>query len=54
MSAFHGKKPAPLLASAIGGALCPHCGKRSYSAAGVHPQCAQSFASKQMAVAKKK
>jgi hypothetical protein len=33
------KKPVPVMASA-GQNLCPVCGKRSYSAAGTHPQCA--------------
>jgi hypothetical protein len=34
------KKPVPVMAGA-GPRLCPVCGKRSYSAAGTHPQCAQ-------------
>jgi hypothetical protein len=34
------KKPVPVMADA-GQKLCPVCGKRSYSAAGTHPQCAQ-------------
>lgn len=34
------KKPVPVM---VGPShrLCPVCGKRSYSAAGTHPQCAQ-------------
>jgi hypothetical protein len=54
MVASPGKKPTPLLAAPVPGAICPHCGKRSYSAAGVHPQCSQSHASKKMAPVKKK
>lgn len=34
------KKPVPVSAG-TGHNLCPVCGKRSYSAAGTHPQCAQ-------------
>jgi hypothetical protein len=34
------KRPVPVLAGASQ-KLCPVCGKRSYSAAGTHPQCAQ-------------
>lgn len=34
------KKSVPIAASASHN-LCPVCGKRSYSAAGTHPQCAQ-------------
>jgi hypothetical protein len=33
------KKPVPVMAGAHQN-LCPVCGKRSYSAAGTHPQCA--------------
>lgn len=36
------KKPTPLLDE--NGQICPVCGKRSYSAAGVHPQCAMKRA----------
>jgi hypothetical protein len=37
------KKPVPIMA---GGnqKMCPVCGKRSYSASGTHPQCAQNQA----------
>ncbi len=34
------KKPVPVIAEESNN-LCPVCGKRSYSAAGTHPQCAQ-------------
>jgi hypothetical protein len=34
------KKPVPVIAGG-GQNLCPVCGKRSYSNAGTHPQCAQ-------------
>jgi hypothetical protein len=54
MAESQAKKPAPLLAPPLPGAICPHCGKRSYSAAGVHPQCSQSHASKKLAPVKKK
>ena len=37
------KKPVPVIADENYN-LCPVCGKRSYSAAGMHPQCAQSQA----------
>jgi hypothetical protein len=33
------KKPVPITAGASQN-LCPVCGKRSYSTAGTHPQCA--------------
>jgi hypothetical protein len=33
------QKPAPLFAIPEA-RLCPICGKRSYSASGIHPQCA--------------
>ena len=36
------KKPTPLLVE--NGQVCIVCGKRSYSAAGVHPQCAMKRA----------
>jgi RNA polymerase subunit RPABC4/transcription elongation factor Spt4 len=36
------KKPTPIVADQ--GRVCPVCGKRSYSAAGVHPQCAMKRA----------
>ncbi len=32
-------KPAPLFPPPAG-KICPICGKRSYSAQGIHPQCA--------------
>jgi hypothetical protein len=35
------KKPVPVTAARASEKLCPVCGKRSYSAAGTHPQCAQ-------------
>lgn len=38
MALLH-RKPEPLLPSRLR-ALCPVCGKPSYSRAGVHPQCA--------------
>jgi hypothetical protein len=37
------KKPVPIMAG-TGHNMCPVCGKRSYSAAGTHPQCAQNQA----------
>jgi hypothetical protein len=40
------KKPVPLVSGA-NQKLCPVCGKRSYSAAGTHPQCAQRRADEQ-------
>jgi hypothetical protein len=54
MGASNGKKPTPLLTPIVAGVICPHCGKRSYSAAGVHPQCSQTFASNKLSPAKKK
>ena len=33
-------KPEPLYATPSLGTVCPVCGKKSYSAAGIHPQCA--------------
>ena len=33
------KKPTPIL-DEHNGKACPVCGKRSYSAGGIHPQCA--------------
>jgi hypothetical protein len=54
MRAYHAKKPAPLMEGTVAATLCPYCGKRAYSAAGVHPQCSQSHAAKQMAPTKKK
>ena len=33
------KKPTPILGAAKE-KICPICGKRSYSSAGIHPQCA--------------
>jgi len=36
------KKPTPIVVDQ--GRVCPVCGKRSYSAAGVHPQCAMKRA----------
>jgi hypothetical protein len=37
---MNSKKPEPLLVQELSGQLCPICGKRSYSPAGIHPQCA--------------
>jgi hypothetical protein len=34
------KKPEPLLPPVLAGNICPVCHKRSYSANGIHPQCA--------------
>lgn len=34
------KKPSPIVADDNDGKLCPVCGTRSYSAGGIHPQCA--------------
>jgi hypothetical protein len=33
-------KPQPLYSMPSLGTVCPVCGKKSYSAAGIHPQCA--------------
>ena len=33
------KKPTPVIAQ-LNNRICPVCGKRSYSSAGIHPQCA--------------
>lgn len=33
------KKPVPFISSEKG-KMCPVCGKKSYSRAGIHPQCA--------------
>jgi len=33
-------KPVPLYPVAPAGKKCPICGKNSYSAGGIHPQCA--------------
>jgi hypothetical protein len=33
-------KPEPLYTMPSLGTVCPVCGKKSYSAAGIHPQCA--------------
>jgi hypothetical protein len=37
---MNSKKPEPLFVQELPGQLCPICGKRSYSLAGIHPQCA--------------
>ena len=37
-------KPEPLLVAPSLGTVCPICGKKSYSAAGIHPQCAMQQA----------
>jgi hypothetical protein len=37
------KKPTPLVVQRSD-RICPVCGKRSYSAAGVHPQCSMKRA----------
>jgi hypothetical protein len=37
---MNSKKPEPLLVQELPGQPCPICGKRSYSLAGIHPQCA--------------
>lgn len=48
-------KPAPLFPT-VPGKLCPICGKRSYSPAGIHPQCAvkQADAPRQILLAEAK
>lgn len=35
------KKPSPLIAYGPARRRCPVCGETAYSAAGIHPQCAQ-------------
>lgn len=49
-------KPEPLYPTRTLGSICPICGKKSYSAAGVHPQCSvvQADAPRQAALAAKK
>ena len=49
-------KPAPLMTMPSLGTVCPVCGKKSYSAAGIHPQCAvqQADAPRQAVLAKQK
>ena len=51
------KKPEPLYETAAA-PVCPICGKKSYSPAGIHPQCAMQQADaprqKKLAAAKKK
>lgn len=49
-------KPEPLYSMPSLGTVCPVCGKKSYSAAGVHPQCSvqQADAPRQAALAAKK
>lgn len=37
-------KPEPLYPVASLGSVCPVCGKKSYSAAGIHPQCSMQLA----------
>jgi hypothetical protein len=37
-------KPDPLIAARATRAACPVCGKVSYSATGIHPQCAMNRA----------
>lgn len=37
-------KPAPLYVAPSLGTVCPVCGKKSYSAGGIHPQCAMQQA----------
>jgi hypothetical protein len=37
-------KPEPLYPLPSLGTVCPVCGKKSYSAAGVHPQCSMQLA----------
>jgi hypothetical protein len=37
---MNSKKPEPLFVEQLAGQPCPVCGKRSYSLAGIHPQCA--------------
>jgi hypothetical protein len=55
---MNSKKPEPLFVQELSGQPCPVCGKRSYSLAGIHPQCAvqQADAPRQrrMAEAKRK
>jgi hypothetical protein len=34
------RKPEPLIVDRVAGRICAVCGKRSYSASGIHPQCA--------------
>jgi NADH pyrophosphatase NudC (nudix superfamily) len=38
------KKPTPSIAPERNARFCPECGKRAYSASGIHPQCAMSQA----------
>jgi hypothetical protein len=40
MSVHNNRKPEPLLYQAAAGRRCPVCGEKSYSATGIHPQCA--------------
>jgi hypothetical protein len=40
MSIHNNRKPEPLLFQATAGRRCPVCGEKSYSATGIHPQCA--------------
>jgi hypothetical protein len=49
-------KPEPLYQMPSLGTICPVCGKKSYSAAGVHPQCSMQLADapRQAALAAKK
>ena len=50
------KKPTPIV-SGPNGRVCPVCGQKSYSASGIHPQCAveqADAARKEILDAKKK
>lgn len=53
---FESSKPEPLIPIRDLGSVCPVCGKKSYSAAGVHPQCSMQLADapRQAALAAKK
>jgi hypothetical protein len=58
MNNHNNRKPEPLLYQAPAGRTCPVCGKRSYSATGIHPQCAMQQADaprqRQLAAAKRR
>ena len=50
-------KPEPLFETPpVRGKICPICGKRAYSPAGIHPQCAvkQADAPRQLLLAAEK
>ena len=53
---YETNKPEPLMPIRELGSVCPVCGKKSYSSAGVHPQCSMQLADapRQAALALKK